>query len=322
MKDKSEEVLLTIRCLTYNHEPYIRQCLEGFVMQKTNFRYVAVIHDDASTDGTAEIIREFEKKYPEIIKPIYQKNNLYSKKDGSIGRILNKHMQGKYIAMCEGDDYWVDPLKLQKQVDFLEENEEYGLCYTRTNIYIQETNDLLNHLSAYPDGDVGLYELLLYNRVQTLTTCYRKNIFDEYNETSSKVPSVICNDYKIWLYFAVHSKIYRIGDVTSVYRVLNNSLSHNAENIIPIILDELKLFEYYTNNYISNYNSLEFNEMLSIKTKKIYRQILKTGSRSIYNEYIRIFKRYKINKLYVCLLNLILITHTNNVVLFLLKLFK
>lgn len=120
--------LVTIRCITYNHEPYIRQCLEGFVMQKTTFPFEAIVHDDASTDGTATIIREYAEKYPNIIKPIYETENQYSKHDGSLSRIMNKHMRGKYIAMCEGDDYWTDPLKLQKQVDLLENNPLASLC--------------------------------------------------------------------------------------------------------------------------------------------------------------------------------------------------
>lgn len=121
--------LVTIRCLTYNHEPYIRQCLEGFVMQQTNFNFEAVVHDDASTDGTAAIIAEFAEKYPDIIKPLYETENQYSKRDGSLRRIMNAHTHGKYVAMCEGDDYWTDPLKLQKQVDFLEANKNVALCF-------------------------------------------------------------------------------------------------------------------------------------------------------------------------------------------------
>ena len=103
--------LLAIRCLTYNHEPYIRQCLEGFVMQKTDFSFIAIVHDDASTDNTADIIREYAEKYPDIIKPIYETENQYSKHDGSLGRIMNAAIPEnvKYVAMCEGDDYWIDP---------------------------------------------------------------------------------------------------------------------------------------------------------------------------------------------------------------------
>lgn len=111
-------IMVSIRCTVYNHEPYLRDCLEGFIMQKTNFRIEAIVHDDASTDGSATIIKEYAEKYPDIIKPIYEVENQYSKHNGSLERIMNEACKGKYIAFCEGDDYWIDPLKLQKQVDF------------------------------------------------------------------------------------------------------------------------------------------------------------------------------------------------------------
>lgn len=130
--------LVTIRCLVYNHEPYLRQCLDGFVMQKTNFPFEAIVHDDASTDRSAEIIREYAEKYPDIIKPIFETENQYSKRNGSIRRIMNEHTRGKYVALCEGDDYWIDPYKLQKQVDFLETHPDYGLVYTDVNFYFQK----------------------------------------------------------------------------------------------------------------------------------------------------------------------------------------
>ena len=122
-------LMVSIWCITYNHEPYIRQCLEGFVMQKTNFRFEAIVHDDASTDGTAAIVREYAEKYPDIIKPIFEIENQYSKGDGSLDRIMEEVCTGKYVAFCEGDDYWIDPLKLQKQVDYLESHPEYSMCF-------------------------------------------------------------------------------------------------------------------------------------------------------------------------------------------------
>ena len=122
--------LVSICCITYNHAPYIRQCLDGFVMQKTNFTFEVLVHDDASTDDTADIIREYEARYPGIIKPIYQTENQYSQ-GVNVNRTYNyPRAHGKYIALCEGDDYWTDPLKLQKQVDFLEANENVMMVYT------------------------------------------------------------------------------------------------------------------------------------------------------------------------------------------------
>lgn len=122
-------VMVTIRCITYNQERYIRECLESFVMQQTDFRFEALVHDDASTDGTADIVREYAERYPDIIKPIFETENQYSKHDGSLGRIMDENTHGKYVAICEGDDYWTDPLKLQKQFDFMEAHPECSLCF-------------------------------------------------------------------------------------------------------------------------------------------------------------------------------------------------
>lgn len=125
MKKKQNEdtPLVSVQCTVYNHEPFIRKCLEGIVMQKTTFKFEVIVHDDASTDKTADIIREYEAKYPDIIKPIYQKTNGYGSERN--GRMKQKAWRGKYLALCEGDDYWTDPYKLQKQVDFLNENKDY-----------------------------------------------------------------------------------------------------------------------------------------------------------------------------------------------------
>src|SRR5690554_4195573 len=127
-------IIVSICCITYNHSPFIRQCLEGFVKQETKFEFEVLIHDDASTDDTAEIIKEYERQFPGIIKPIYQKENQYSK--GIKGsKVFNfPRAQGKYIAFCEGDDYWTDPLKLQKQVDILEKNKHLSGSYHKVEI--------------------------------------------------------------------------------------------------------------------------------------------------------------------------------------------
>lgn len=153
MKDLSTEPLMvTIRCCAYNQEDYIRDCLEGFVMQKTNFRFEAIVHDDASTDGTATIIREYAEKYPAIIKPIFETENQYSKKDGSLGRIMQAHTHGKYVAYCEGDDYWIDPLKLQKQVDFLEQHPNVSFSCCRFKLLNQSEHTMRVFENKYFDN--------------------------------------------------------------------------------------------------------------------------------------------------------------------------
>ena len=124
--------LVSICCLSYNHSPFIRKCLDGFLMQETTFPLEILIHDDASTDGTDEIVREYAANYPDKIFPLFEEKNKYS--NGYKGRMdfFNyNRARGKYIATCEGDDYWTDPLKLQKQVDFMETHPDFSVCFHR-----------------------------------------------------------------------------------------------------------------------------------------------------------------------------------------------
>ena len=140
---KEKKPIDVINCTTYNHEIYLRDALEGFVNQQTNFPFVAIVHEDASTDGTADLLREYAEKYPDIILPIYGKDNQYSNPKGKLNKIINKACEAtkaKYIAFCEGDDYWVDPLKLQKQVDFLESHPNYSMICSKVKRLNQTNN--------------------------------------------------------------------------------------------------------------------------------------------------------------------------------------
>lgn len=156
MKSK-EQPLVSVCCLVYNHAPFLRECFEGFVMQKTNFPMEILVHDDASTDGSQEIIKEYTAKYPNLFKPIYQTENQYSKGRSISVTYQYPRAKGKYIALCEGDDYWTDSYKLQKQVDFLETHLDYSLCCHRYRIYNQNTDTweddyVAEKFKEFPDG--------------------------------------------------------------------------------------------------------------------------------------------------------------------------
>lgn len=126
-----DDIKVTVICLAYNHAKYIRDALEGFVSQQTSFPFEVIVHDDASTDGTDLIIKEFQSRYPEIIKPVFQKENQYSQGVSIAQAFLYPLVHGEYVALCEGDDYWTDPLKLQKQVEALESHPESDICAHR-----------------------------------------------------------------------------------------------------------------------------------------------------------------------------------------------
>lgn len=213
---EEQPLMVTIRCITYNHEPYIRQCLEGFIMQKTNFRFEAIVHDDASTDETANIIREYAEKYPDIIKPIFETENQYSKLDGSIQRIMSEHIHGKYVAMCEGDDYWIDPLKLQKQVDFLESNPKYSMCAHNAFVFYQQKNDVCLFNKTSYSGELSVHDAIHAWKIPTASILVLSEIAKEY---PSWLAVIYSGDYSLILRTLLKGKIYLNSDIMSVYRV-------------------------------------------------------------------------------------------------------
>ena len=123
------DILVSIICLTYNHVDIIHNALDGFIMQKTHFPFEVIIHDDASTDGNQDVIKKYANMYPNIIKPIFRQDNYYSQTEEFPMKFTYPYCSGKYIADCDGDDYWTDRHKLQKQIDFLENNKQYSMCH-------------------------------------------------------------------------------------------------------------------------------------------------------------------------------------------------
>lgn len=189
LKDSTNGPLVSISCMTYNHAPYIRKCLDGFLLQQTNFAFEIIIHDDASADGTTGIIEEYASKYPGFIFPLLQKENLYSKGIRGLSTRYNyPRCRGKYIAVCEGDDYWTDPLKLQKQVDFLEANGDYVLTYHDFSIVDEQDNVINNDpLPFQQKRDATQKDLICGDRLtMTLTLCFR-NVIREFPPEKNKV---------------------------------------------------------------------------------------------------------------------------------------
>lgn len=141
---------VSILCTTYNHEKYIEDALEGFLNQKTNFPFEILVYDDASTDKTPDIIRAYHAAYPLLIKPVLQTENQYSKGTQVFCTYQLSRAQGTYVAVCEGDDYWVDPLKLQIQVDFLDSNEDF--VASGHDSFIIDENGILLSESSLPSA--------------------------------------------------------------------------------------------------------------------------------------------------------------------------
>lgn len=213
-------MMVSICCITYNHEPYIRECLDGFLMQKTDFKFEILIHDDASTDKTADIIREYQMQYPDIIKPIYQTENQYSKGVRPINKFNFERAKGKYIAMCEGDDYWIDPLKLQKQVDFLESNKNYSMCFS--NCKLISNKNISHHnigLSVIEeDKDYNANEILDNWTIPTASVLFRNVLDKRYFEILSNNKKFIYGDIILFLFMAEKGLLFGMSDYFVVYR--------------------------------------------------------------------------------------------------------
>jgi glycosyltransferase involved in cell wall biosynthesis len=187
-------------------------------MQKTNFPMEVLINDDASTDGTADIIREYEQRYPEIIKPVYQTENQWSK-GVSISRTFNfPRVQGKYMALCEGDDYWTDEYKLQKQVDFLEANEDVSICFHPVKVYDEEQGIFIPNTTVPDVPEITDINYLASGQyINTLSVMYRVNqqVFIDLN----MFPPLIIEDYPLHMLFAKYGKIRKLQDTMAVYRM-------------------------------------------------------------------------------------------------------
>ena len=179
--------LVSISCITFNHEPFIRDCLDSFLTQETDFPVEVLIHDDASTDQTPSVIREYEARYPHIIKPIYQVQNQYSQGKKPNLDFNFPRAKGKYIATCEGDDYWTDPSKLQLQVDFLDNNPDFVMCFHDAKATDRTGNVLAESLlRADRKRDYSADDLKKAPWVPTPTRCFR-NVVNAYPDEISKV---------------------------------------------------------------------------------------------------------------------------------------
>ena len=263
-----KQPILSILCAVYNHEQYLRDCLNGFVMQKTDFQFEAIVHDDASTDKSAEIIREYAEKYPNIIKPIFESENQYSKQDGSLIRIMNETMShsSKYVAICEGDDYWTDPNKLQKQVDFLESHPEYSMCFHDVDIKAEKGRDWYNVFGKLEDRDyTGLDNIKKWS-VPTCSIVCRKEAYLKRPQN----PKFKMGDNVIVFTCGEYGKIRCLPQKMGVYRLTPTSwIGGQSDKIqrykyISHYYGLIEEFEECQNESIYNLLESEYFQLLTI----------------------------------------------------------
>lgn len=246
--------LVAIDCLVYNHEPYLRDCLEGFVMQQTDFPFVAIVHDDASTDHSADIIREYAAKYPDIIHPIYETENQWRKADGSLRKIMNDAIEATgapYIALCEGDDYWTDPHKLQKQVDFLDTHPEYVLCCHRYKILNQNDGTWEQDYVASFFTEGTNAEGFAFTKKDNLHTWITKTMTLMYRRD---VVMPDTKQFKYWrdahfnYYMLKQRKGFCLPDVAAVYRRHSGGIFSPLSDINKNRINYLVIHELFSMN--------------------------------------------------------------------------
>lgn len=218
----SNHILVSICCVTYNHEPYIADALDGFLMQETNFAFEIIVRDDYSTDKTAAIVKQYADKYPNIIKPIFESSNQYSKGIQPFPAVMNRST-GKYIAICEGDDYWTSSVKLQRQIDFLEQNPDYSLIFHNAEIKDYDQNgiviDTRLHTKNIPSGEVTVAQILMTKIVPTASVVLRNVDLSYY--FSKKYP---VGDTPLFMFMAKFGRLYYSDEITSVYRLLTTGM--------------------------------------------------------------------------------------------------
>lgn len=242
-KSMDGKYMVMVLCLTYNHELYLEDALKGFVMQKTNFPFIAVVIDDCSTDGTANILHQYEETYPEIIKAVYLPENYYSQGKSKYPFYKEYQDNSKYIALCEGDDYWIDPLKLQKQVDLLEQHEEYSMCCTAFSQTINGKESEKTKI-VFDLDDIDIRQILEGQWIGTLTVMYRKGLVHDYKPPFSNLPM---GDLPLWCHLAQKGTVKYIKDITANYRRLDKSACHFPElsKQFAFDLEAMRVREYY-----------------------------------------------------------------------------
>lgn len=254
----NENILLSVEMITYKHEAYIKQAIEGVLMQETNFEFELIIADDCSPDNTENVVRDFINKHPKghLIKYFRHEKNIGMNANASFA--VNQ-CHGKYVAICEGDDYWIDPLKLQKQVDFLEANQDYGLIHTQT--FFKHFNSDEIQLSSTDRSNNNFEDLIYKNTIATLTTCFKKDLLMKYlQDVKPQDKPWVAGDLPLWLWFSLNSKIYFLNEVTTVYRVVPGSASNTigSAKYFEFVKSRLSIKEHFIREYRNDQKLLDY----------------------------------------------------------------
>lgn len=219
-----QDYKVVIKCMTYNQEKYIEDALKGFVRQKTNFPFCAIVVDDCSTDGNASIIKDYERRYPDIIKGIYLPKNMYGNPEKQ-NYIKPWEERTQYIAYCEGDDFWIDDNKLQRQVEFLDSHPEYTMYLHNALVRYQDSEKPDRIQSDFESGDFTTAKLFEKWQLPLASVVYRKDIL--YNEVYKDLSKSVHGGFLLFLAATKIGKVYGLAECLSVYRKNSGGVSNS-----------------------------------------------------------------------------------------------
>ena len=211
-----EKPVVTVRTSTYNHGPYIKDCIEGILAQQTNFPFEYIIGEDFSSDETRQIVMEYAAKYPDVIRVVTADYNVGGKINGLRCRLASR---GKYSATCEGDDLWTDPLKLQKQVDFIEQDEGLIGCYTGYGFINEDGTPMESKVNAQVSGRVTHLGVLEAGCPKTLTLMVRQDALSGLCDRPERFKGIMNGDQLTCAMATLSGDIGYLPDVTGLYRV-------------------------------------------------------------------------------------------------------
>ena len=254
----NDDIMVSVILVSYNEEKYIKEALDSIVRQKTTFKFEIICHDDASTDKTSQYIREYYEKYPDIIVPVIQSDNKMQKGHQIVTEFCYPLVRGKYISYCDGDDYWDDENKLQKEVDFLEEHEEYSMCLHNFD-FLYSNNERHSSFCGVEDKDFSIADFILweYDKIPQLGTSVfrsahainRPELFVKIGGgKNSKRP---ISDQPLYIYMALNGKVHYFHDVMSVWRRHENTWANdgNVDKEIQFNKDKIQFFSSLKEQY-------------------------------------------------------------------------
>lgn len=287
------EIKVSVVCLAYNHAKYIRRALEGFVKQKTDFEYEVIVHDDASTDGTADIIREYEEKYPEIIKAVCQKENKFSQGISPTRTYVFPKVRGEYLAICEGDDYWTDENKLQIQYDYMRTHPECAMCVHQATMHdcFKKTDRVFPENTESREYSIEELLPLGGGAFATNSIVMKKSV---YMDLPDCFKAKGFSDYQVMINGALNGTVYYIARNMSTYNLgvagswtqrtmfKNNNAVKHCDEVIRMLNTFNEAYDYKYDSAVKKaitkyeYDKLKYQGRFFASKKEPYREFYLT----------------------------------------------